>query len=129
MYAPYSPTPYFLWLVLQWLPKETEDDVSIRICLSKAAVVLQCWARTIVARRVVEETSVDAKLKTEFAFVMTQRVQMCFRRHRAREELRTRKMHYRHACIVQKFSRRKVCRDGLVLIEVLSRSRKTREGA
>ena len=97
-----------MYIVLQWLPKETEDDVSIRIRLSKAAVVLQCWARTIVSRRVVAEAAEEARVKAEFAFVVTRRIQMCFRRHSAREELRVRKMHYRNACIVQKFTRRKV---------------------
>lgn len=94
--------------VLQWLPKETEDDVSIRIRLAKAAVVLQCWARTIVSRREVAEAAAEARVKTEFAFTVTRRIQMCFRGHRAREELRVRKMHYRNACILQKFGRRKV---------------------
>lgn len=94
--------------MLQWLPKETEDDVSIRVRLSKAAVVLQCWARTIIARRVSVEAEADARAKAEFAFDVTRRIQMCFRRHSAREELRVRKMHYRNACIIQKFARRKV---------------------
>lgn len=97
--------------VLQWLPKETEDDVSIRIRLSKAAVVLQCWARTIVARREFSEAAAEFAAKAEFAFIVTRRIQMCFRRHRAREELRVRRMHYRNACILQKFARRKVRGD------------------
>lgn len=82
--------------------------MSIRIRLSKAAVVLQCWARTIVARRKVAEAAVEAQAKADFAFVVTRRIQMCFRRHSSREKLRVRKMHYRNACIVQKFARRKV---------------------
>ncbi|CAM9931715.1 unnamed protein product, partial [Sphacelaria rigidula] len=92
--------------VLQWLPKETEDDVSMRIRLSKAAVVLQCWARVIVAGKVVEAAQMEAKLKVDFAFEMVRRIQMCFRRHSAREELRIRKKHYRNACILQKYARR-----------------------
>lgn len=104
-----DPTPLtFCHAVLQWLPKETEDDVSIRVRLSKAAVVLQCWARTIVSRREVAEAAEEARVKANFAFVVTRMIQMCFRRHRAREELRVRKMLYRNACIVQKFARRKV---------------------
>lgn len=95
--------------MLQWLPKATEDDVSIRIRLSKAAVVLQCWARAIVARRVVKEAAAEVTLKADFAFTMTRRIQMCWRRYSSKEQLRVRRMHYRNACIVQKFARRKVC--------------------
>eukprot|EP00903_Cladosiphon_okamuranus_P009107 g8702.t2 len=123
-------------LVLQWLPKETEDDVSIRIRLSKAAVVLQCWARTIVSRREVAEAAEEARVKAEFAFVVTRKIQMCFRRHRAREELRVRKMHYRNACIVQKFARRKLafmeaawrrlCRDKATIIQCFIRQHLSR---
>lgn len=94
--------------MLQWLPKATEDDVSIRIRLSKAAVVLQCWARVIVARRVVAAAAVEASVMANFAFTMTLRIQMSFRRHSAREQLRLRKKWYRNARIVQTFARRKV---------------------
>ncbi|CAM9116310.1 unnamed protein product [Ectocarpus sp. 4 AP-2014] len=124
-------------LILQWLPKETEDDVSIRIRLSKAAVVLQCWARTIVARREFSEAAAEFAAKAEFAFIVTRRIHMCFRRHRAREELRVRRMHYRNACILQKFARRKLafieaawrrlCRDKATIIQCFVRQYLSRQ--
>lgn len=94
--------------VLQWLPKETEDDVNTRVRRLEAAVTLQCWARVRVARRLVAEAASEQAAKEAFAFEVTRRVQLCFRRYRAKEELRTRRKHYRNAGIVQKFARRKV---------------------
>lgn len=82
--------------------------MSIRIRLFKAAVTLQCWTRTIIAQRVLKETKMAAETKAKFAFEMVRRIQMCFRRHDAREKLRIKKKHYRNACILQKFARRKV---------------------
>ncbi|CAM9162183.1 unnamed protein product, partial [Hapterophycus canaliculatus] len=118
-------------LVLQWLPKETEDDVSIRIRLSKAAVVLQCWVRRIVATREVAEAAEEVRAKANFAFDVTRRIQMCFRRHYSREQLRVRRMHYRNACILQKFARRKLafmeaawrrlCRNKVTIIQCFIR--------
>lgn len=65
------------------------------------------------------EAASEARVKADYAFVMTRRVQMCFRRHSARENLRVRKMHYRNACIVQKFARRKVRRVVLAFDNVI----------
>lgn len=93
---------------LQWLPRETEDNISNRIRLSKLAVLLQCWVRRHLARREAADAATEARLKGEFAFAMTLRIQMCWRRYSARETLRLRKMHHRNTCILQKSIRRKV---------------------